>query len=139
MIDNMRTEWISEHLNDIESIIRAVGGIGTIHWHEYLKAMETSNISSMISSFNEIINSNQPSIKLSNGRIPIRQSIHLINNTDYKQVVTRPSLSTDAIWKDAGLILPADDMNILIDAVDAFDNMKAYDDIQTVIDYYHFE
>lgn len=135
----MRIEWISEHLNDIESIIRAVGGIGTIHWHEYLKAMENSDVNSMLSSFNEIMNSNQPSIKLSNGSIPIKQSIHIINNTEYKQIVTKPTLSTDVIWKDAGLILPADDMNVLIDAVDAFDSMKAYDDIQTVIDYYNFE
>lgn len=128
--------WIGEHLVSIESIIRAVGGIGTTRWFDYDNAMSEGDLDEMLDSFNDIMDENNRSIRLSMASIPLEQSISIINGfetPDKGEPDDVLTVSTDFIWRKAGRILNADDMRILVDAVDALEEMHAYADIENII------
>lgn len=72
-------------------------------------------------------------ISLTDTGIKLDQCFHLIDST-----VNIPSfqpVDTDRIWYECTRRLNKDDMNTLIDVIDALNNMHAYDDIDCIISY----
>lgn len=125
--------WLSEHLTDVESIIRGIGGIGTSAWFDYDAALMEGNVQGMLNALNTIHENTGGIISLTDTGIKLDQCFHLIDNT-----VNIPSfqpVDTDRIWYECTRRLDKDDMNKLIDVIDALNNMHAYDDIDGIIAY----
>lgn len=125
--------WLSEHLTDVESIIRAIGVIGTSAWFDYDAALMEGNVQGMLKALNTIHENTGGIISLTDTGIKLEQCFHLIDST--AGIPSFRPVDTDRIWYECTRRLDKDDMNKLIDVIEALNNMHAYDDIDGIITY----